>query len=242
MKYFILGSLLASLVFTSIDPTSVGSLAVTGTANITGTTTQTGVKTYAAQPILSSLTASRLVTADGSKGPISNGALTTNTLPKSASSGATLSNSSLTDDGTTLNTTETVTYTTGNGSTIIYGHSSESITLSLASAVTSSSGNLYPAAAWIDGTTCRVTTAVLTATTLCGSKNLRTPDHCLASFTTVTANSTSLPSDEGDAIADDPAFHFNISALKLDLETDLIATAGVVRCTVFWHKFSPPTS
>lgn len=51
---------------------------------------------------LSNLTASRLVVSDAAKKLISNGALTTNKLPKAISSGASLADSCLTDDGTTL--------------------------------------------------------------------------------------------------------------------------------------------
>lgn len=60
----------------------------------------------AGEVISSGLTASRLVVSNGSKQLASNGALVTNTIPKAASSGASLSDSSITDDGvvTTVNT------------------------------------------------------------------------------------------------------------------------------------------
>ncbi len=88
----------------------VGSdLTVAGTATVTGTLTQTGVATFAAAPVMSALTASRLVVTGAGKALASNGAITTNTLPKSASSGATLADSSLSDNGTTVSTTENMT-------------------------------------------------------------------------------------------------------------------------------------
>lgn len=48
------------------------------------------------------LTASRLVVSDSNKKLSSNGALTTNTVPKSASSGASLADSAVSDDGTAV--------------------------------------------------------------------------------------------------------------------------------------------
>lgn len=52
--------------------------------------------------ISSSLTASQLVVTNGSKQLASNGAITTNNIPRSASSGATLVDSAVSDDGTTV--------------------------------------------------------------------------------------------------------------------------------------------
>lgn len=60
-----------------------------------------------ATTLYSGLTASRLVVTDGSKGLASNGAITTNAIPKSASSGASLSASSISDDGSTVTLTAT---------------------------------------------------------------------------------------------------------------------------------------
>lgn len=87
----------------------------TGTfsSNVTvgGTLGVTGVATFTAQPIFSSTTASRIALTDASKGIVSNGAITTNALPKSASSGASLSASAVSDDGTTVTSSEPVSVT-----------------------------------------------------------------------------------------------------------------------------------
>lgn len=64
--------------------------------------------TISSNLIISGLTASRLVVSDSSKQLASNGSITTNAIPKSASSGASLSASSASDDGTTFAITEQV--------------------------------------------------------------------------------------------------------------------------------------
>lgn len=91
-----------------ISSTSPGASPAFTNGTFSGTLGVTGVATFTAQPILSSLTASRIMLTDASKGPVSNGAITTNALPKSASSGASLSASSVSDDGTTVSTTEPI--------------------------------------------------------------------------------------------------------------------------------------
>lgn len=67
------------------------------------------------------LTASRLVVTDGSKNLASNAAMTTDTIPKAASSGASLANSTITDDGTTvtINTGTTVTTSTATSTNLV---------------------------------------------------------------------------------------------------------------------------
>jgi hypothetical protein len=69
-------------------------------------------------PIVSSATASRLAVFDGSKGLSPNGSITTNAIPKSASSGATLVASGLSDDGTTVTTAENFTAATVNSTAL----------------------------------------------------------------------------------------------------------------------------
>jgi hypothetical protein len=80
-------------------------LTVGGTAEVTGTLTQTGIATFTAAPVMSALTASRLVVTGAGKALASNGAITTSNVPKSASSGASLADSSISDNGTLVTIT-----------------------------------------------------------------------------------------------------------------------------------------
>lgn len=63
------------------------------------------VVTISSNLIISGLTASQLVVSNGSKQLVSNGSITTNAIPKSASSGATLAASTISDTGTVAGTT-----------------------------------------------------------------------------------------------------------------------------------------
>lgn len=91
-------------------------LTVTDAASVGGTLAVTGVATLTAAPVLSSTTASRLLVVDASKGLTVNGSITTNAVPRSASSGATLVASALSDDGTTVTSSRPVSVT-GNTTT-----------------------------------------------------------------------------------------------------------------------------
>lgn len=76
----------------------------------------TGVSTTSVT--VSGLTASQLVVTDGSKNLASNGAITTNAIPKSASSGATLTASQITDTGSVINIPGKI---TSSGATVTNG-------------------------------------------------------------------------------------------------------------------------
>lgn len=78
----------------------VNALTVSTTLTVTGATS-TGALT-SASVTASDLTASTLVVADANKKLASNGSITTNAVPKSASSGATLVASAISDDGTAV--------------------------------------------------------------------------------------------------------------------------------------------
>lgn len=117
--------------FTIVDALSVGgtstltgavsagsTMAITGNTTVGGTLGITGATTAAAitasgNVTVSNATASRLCVLSAAKVIGSNGAITTNTVPKSASSGASLADSTITDDGTTvtINTATTATTT-----------------------------------------------------------------------------------------------------------------------------------
>lgn len=92
--------------------TLTGAVSAGSTLAVTGATTAAAI-TASGNVTVSNATASRLCVLDGSKVIGSNGAITTNAVPKSASSGASLSASTITDDGTTvtINTATTATTT-----------------------------------------------------------------------------------------------------------------------------------
>lgn len=83
--------------------------AITGVVSLTATTLNS-----------TALTASQLVVTDGSKNLASNGAITTNAVVKSASSGATLAASTIIDNGTTVTTTLPVVVPAGSSSTAAF--------------------------------------------------------------------------------------------------------------------------
>jgi len=87
------------------DSTQVGAIAYDTTTSQLKYCTGTSW-TIAASGGTSSLTPSQIVVSDSSGNLTTNGTLTTNAIPKSAGSGATLAASSLTDSGTVVTATE----------------------------------------------------------------------------------------------------------------------------------------
>lgn len=75
----------------------------------------TGSPTWLTAPTFTALTASRLVVTDASKALASNGSITTNALAKSASSGASLAASALSDDASNITSTEPIIGPAGSG-------------------------------------------------------------------------------------------------------------------------------
>ena len=105
---------ITSDTMTTTGAAVVGSTLAVGTnATVTGTLTQTGIATFTAAPVMSALTASRLVVTGAGKALASNGAITTNAIPKSASSGATLADSSVSDNGSVVTVTSESVNVTG---------------------------------------------------------------------------------------------------------------------------------
>jgi hypothetical protein len=191
----------------------------------------------------SALTASRLVVSDASKGLASNGAITTNAVPKSASSGASLAASSVSDDGTTVTiASENAAITTANGAAMTWTVQSESITLSTSGATTDSSANLLPANSIIDSVVCRVTTTITTATDWKIS-DPTTAGRFSAADSTMTANETivGLAQWFGN-VTTTAAGPSQASAAKLRITTTGTPGAGVVRCTTYSRVFTAPTS
>jgi hypothetical protein len=107
----IVGNAAAAGAITADTVTTTGAgiigttLAVGTNATVTGTLTQTGIGTFTAAPVMSALTASRIVVTGAGKALASNPAITTNAIPKSAASGATLATSAIVEDGATVTTT-----------------------------------------------------------------------------------------------------------------------------------------
>ncbi len=92
---------------TTVDDVVVGDdLTVTDAAAIGGTLTQTGIATFTAAPVMTALTASRLVVTGAGKALASNAAITANVLAKGVAGG--LVDSTVTDNGATVSTTEPI--------------------------------------------------------------------------------------------------------------------------------------
>jgi hypothetical protein len=108
------GSNVAGYAF-NIDSAGAFNLKNTVAATTPFSISSAGVPTFTSLPIFSSLTASRLVITDSSKALASNGSITTNAVPKSVSSGASLAASALSDDASNVYTTEPITALAASG-------------------------------------------------------------------------------------------------------------------------------
>jgi hypothetical protein len=90
---------------TTVDDVVVGDdLTVTGLATVGETLEVTGIATFTAAPVFSSATASRLVVTGAGKALASNAAITANVLAKGVAGG--IVDSTVTDNGSTVSTTE----------------------------------------------------------------------------------------------------------------------------------------
>ena len=122
-------------VVMSASPTLTGTIGGEN-ATLSGTLAVTGVATLTAQPIVSSLTASRAVFSDGSKGLVSNAITGTGNVVMSAS--PTLTG---TINAEALTTSSTVTHNAGTANGVAYLNASKVLTTGSA-LVFDSSGNL----------------------------------------------------------------------------------------------------
>ena len=132
-----------------------------------------------------------------------------------------------------------VTVVGANGETWVRGQISELITLSTSGTTTDSASNLLPSNSIIEAVVARVTTTITTATDwklgdAATAGRFSPANHDLTAGTaqvgTVQADQSGAPGPR------------QISAAKLRITTTGTPGAGVIRVTVFYRQFVPPTS
>jgi hypothetical protein len=119
------------------------------------------------------------------------------------------------------------------------GSISEAITLSTSGATTDSTADLLPANAIIEAVTARVTTTITTATDW-SLGDATTAARFAAANSTLTSGTTSVGLEHVDQTG--AAGPKQTSAAKLRITTTGTPGAGVIRVTVYYRKFVPPTS
>lgn len=139
-------------------------------------------------------------------------------------------------------TDSSFTLNTGNGAKLDIGTASEEITLSTSGATTDSSANLLPSNALILGVEARVTTTITTATDWKVGDGT-TAARFSAANSTLVAGTTSVGLDHWKGgIGTDAAGPTQTSAAKVRITTTGTPGAGKIRVTVFYLKFTAPTS
>lgn len=121
------------------------------------------------------------------------------------------------------------------------GYLSELITLSTGSVTSTSVGLLLPATSFIKAVVCDV------VTTITGAANWKVGDGTTTGR--FSAASTSLTAGlqvvgivhRSPTISTDAAGAMQVAAAALVITTNANATAGAVRCTTFWEKYTAPT-
>ena len=133
--------------------------------------------------------------------------------------------------------------TTSNGGQWIRQSISESMTLATDGLTTDSTANLLPANSIIEAVVARVTTTI-TTTTSWQLGDGTTAGRFTAANTTLTANETDVGLlHRHGGISTDATGPVQIAAAKLRITcADANPGAGVVRVTVFYSQFVPPTS
>lgn len=139
------------------------------------------------------------------------------------------------------NSGETVVFTGLNGEQCVRGCSTELITLSTSAATTDSVGNLLPTNAIIDAVVTRVTTAIATAASFTVGDDT-TAARFAASSTGITAGSTQvgLAAMQG-GVSTNAAGPVQTTAATVRITCNATPSAGVVRVTVFYRQYVPPT-
>lgn len=146
------------------------------------------------------------------------------------------------NDDQTVKTYNSATQQTTNGAQWIQGQIYESITLSTGGSTTDSATNLLPANSVLIGVTARVTTTIATATDW-KLGDATTAGRFTAANSTLTAGTTSVGSVHlTTGIASTTTGMFQAAAAKLRITTTGTPSAGVIRVTVFYSQFVPPTS
>jgi hypothetical protein len=119
------------------------------------------------------------------------------------------------------------------------GSISELITLSTGGATTDSSANLLPANSIIESVTARVTTTIVTATDWAlGDGTIST--RFTSANATLTAGTTTIGFNQVEGTG--TSGKIQTSAAKLRITTTGTPSAGVIRVTVYYRQFLPPTS
>lgn len=122
------------------------------------------------------------------------------------------------------------------------GYSTELITLSTSSVTSASVATLLPANSFIKSVVCYITT------TITGSANWKIGDgtttgRFIATNTTLTAGTRVVGIvHRSPTISTDAAGAMQPAAAALVVTTNANATAGAMRCTVFWETYTAPTS
>jgi hypothetical protein len=130
--------------------------------------------------------------------------------------------------------------TWGNGAALTTATATEQVTLDTGDAETVTAGNLAPANAIIEAILYRITTQVATATAfeikVTGGNSFVNIGTATASQTTLAAGTTGVlvPAAFGD--------QYNDTATTLTITTTGTPSAGVIRLTVVYRAFTPPTS
>jgi len=131
---------------------------------------------------------------------------------------------------------------TPNSAFATYGTLSEEITLNTGSTTHDTTANLLPANSIIRAVCTRVTTTITTAVTF-SVGDPTTAARFFASAGGLTAGSTRVGLDHwSGAVTTLAAGPSQAAAAKVRLTTNANPGAGVVRITVFYEKFTPPTS
>lgn len=131
------------------------------------------------------------------------------------------------------------TFTGTHGEQWIYGSNTELLTLSTGGATTDTAGNLLPANSVIEAVVARVTTTITTAT------NWKLGDGTQgARFSAINSTMTSGTTQVGTAHVDQTGNlgPIQTAAAKVRVTTTGTPGAGIVRITVFYRQYVPPTS
>lgn len=132
--------------------------------------------------------------------------------------------------------------TTNNGQIVKVSNTTEQITLNTGGTTTDSTNNLLPAGALLLGVVARVTTTITTATNW-ALGDATTAARFAAANSTLTSGTTSVGLQHWQgSVSTDAAGPVQAAAAKLRITTSGTPGAGVIRVTVYYMSFTPPTS
>jgi predicted enzyme related to lactoylglutathione lyase len=140
--------------------------------------------------------------------------------------------------------TDNDSHTSANGAIEQNGQSSELLTLSTVGLTTDTAANLLPVGAVISGVVTRITTTITTTTNYAVGDPTTSDRFCSASAT-LTAGSTQICNNflNPATATTDARGSRQLAAAKVRITcTGSNPGAGIIRITVFWRKYTPPTS